>query len=36
MPRPFKQLRDLDVAKVADDMAADMTSSSTQEASESI
>ena len=30
MPRPFKELRDLDVAKVADDMAADMTSPSTQ------
>jgi len=25
MPRPFKQLRELDIAKVADDMAANMT-----------
>ncbi|DBB01736.1 hypothetical protein WJX77_005900 [Trebouxia sp. C0004] len=25
MPRPFKQLRELDIAKIADDMAANMT-----------
>ncbi|KAL0018453.1 hypothetical protein WJX79_001137 [Trebouxia sp. C0005] len=25
MPRPFKQLRELDIVKVADDMAANMT-----------
>lgn len=34
MPRPFKQLRELDVAKLADDMAADMTTSSVPEDSE--
>ena len=32
MPRPFKPLRELDIAKVADDMAASMTSFKAEEA----
>ena len=28
MPRPFKQLRELDIVKVADDMAAELNTSS--------
>lgn len=32
MPRPFKPLRELDIAKVADDMAASMTSSKSENA----
>lgn len=34
MPRPFKQLRELDIVKVADDMAADLNISSRNTGSE--
>lgn len=33
MPRPFKQLRELDIVKIADDMAANMTTAQEDEPS---
>ena len=33
MPRPFKQLRELDIVKVAEDMAANMTTAQEDEPS---
>lgn len=36
MPRPFKQLRELDVVKVANDMAANLTAAAVEKSSAAI